>query len=55
MRSLFVFTTALLPTVAALIIGTYAVRILTAQARRLLSRSAHSSAPPRRPAPRPRR
>ncbi len=37
MRSLFVFTTALLPTVAALIIGTYAVRMLTAQAQRLLA------------------
>ena len=40
MRSLFVFTTALLPTVAALIIGTYAVRLLTIQAQRLLSRAA---------------
>jgi hypothetical protein len=37
MRSLLVFTTALLPTVAALIIGTYAVRLLAAQAQRLLA------------------
>jgi len=40
MRSLFVFTTALLPTVAALIIGNYAVRFLTAQAQRLLAAAA---------------
>ena len=39
MRSLFVFTTALLPTVAALIIGTYAVRIFTSRARQLISRA----------------
>jgi len=38
MRSLFVFTTALLPTVAALIIGTLAVRRLAAQAKRWLRR-----------------
>ena len=37
MRSLFVFTTALLPTVAALVIGTYAVNLLTKQAKRLLT------------------
>jgi len=55
MRSLFVFTTALLPTVAALVIGTYAVRILSAQAQRLLARAAMRSAPARRPAPQPRR
>ena len=55
MRSLFVFTTALLPTVAALVIGTYAVRILTAQAQRLLARTARKSAPLRRPPPAPRR
>jgi hypothetical protein len=55
MRSLFVFTTALLPTVAALVIGTYAVRFLSAQAQRLLSRAANRSAPPRRPMPQPRR
>ncbi|MDR3406407.1 MAG: hypothetical protein P4L99_28240 [Chthoniobacter sp.] len=54
MRSLFVFTTALLPTVAALVIGTYAVRLLTAQARQLLSRAALRSAQARRPPP-PRR
>jgi hypothetical protein len=40
MRSLFVFTTALLPTVAALVLCTYAVRLLTLQAQRLLSRAA---------------
>lgn len=55
MRSLFVFTTALLPTVAALVIGTYVVRTLSAQARRLLARAAMRSAPSRRPAPLPRR
>lgn len=52
MRSLFVFTTALLPTVAALIIGTFAVRRLAAQARRWLGRS---RAHPARPAPPARR
>jgi hypothetical protein len=50
MRSLFEFTTALLPTMAALVICTYAVRMLAKQAGRLLShairRSAHD---PRRP------
>jgi len=40
MRSLFVFTTALLPTVAALVMGTYVVRMLTIQARNLLARAA---------------
>jgi hypothetical protein len=58
MRSLFVFTTALLPTVAALVIGTYVVRVLNAQARRLLAaadirrRATHGRPvpPPRRPA-----
>jgi hypothetical protein len=40
MRSLFVFTTALLPTVAALVMGTYVVRVLTIQARKLLARAA---------------
>ncbi len=48
MRSLFVFTTALLPTVAALIIGTYAVRFLTAQAQRLLAAAAIRSRSQRR-------
>jgi hypothetical protein len=48
MRSLFVFTTALLPTVAALIIGTYAVRMLAAQAQQLLSRAALRNAQARR-------
>jgi oligosaccharide repeat unit polymerase len=55
MRSLFVFSTALLPTVAALIIGTYAVRLLTVQAQRLLARTALRSALARRPPPPPRR
>jgi oligosaccharide repeat unit polymerase len=55
MRSLFVFTTALLPTVAAMIIGTYAVKILTNQAQRLLLIAARRSAPVRRPAPPPQR
>ena len=55
MRSLFVFTTALLPTVAALVIGTYAVRILAAQAQRLLSRAALRSTQARRLPPPPRR
>ena len=49
MRSLFVFTTALLPTVAALVIGTFAVKRLAAQAARLLAKPM----PPRRPPPRP--
>jgi hypothetical protein len=38
MRSLFVFTTALLPTAAAILIGTVAVRGLAGAARRLLAR-----------------
>jgi hypothetical protein len=54
MRSLFVFTTALLPTVAALIIGTYAVRLLSAQALRLLAQ-ANRRRPPMRPPPPQRR
>ncbi|EDY18356.1 hypothetical protein CfE428DRAFT_4140 [Chthoniobacter flavus Ellin428] len=48
MRSLFVFTTALLPTVAALVIGTYAVRLLAKQAGQLLSRAALRNAQARR-------
>jgi len=55
MRSLFVFSTALLPTMAALIIGTYAVRLLTIQAQQLLSRAALRSAQTRRLPPPPRR
>jgi hypothetical protein len=55
LRSLFVFTTALLPTVAALVIGTYAVRFLSAQARRLINRAANRTAPSRRPMPQTRR
>jgi hypothetical protein len=49
MRSLFVFTTALLPTVAALVIGTYVVRALSAQAQRLLNKMASRSRTPHRP------
>jgi len=37
MRSMFVFTTALLPTVAALVISTYLVGLLARQAQRLLA------------------
>ena len=55
MRSLFVFTTALLPTAAALVIATYAVRSLAIQAQRLLARAALRSAQARRPPPPPRR
>jgi len=53
MRSLFVFTTALLPTVAALVIGTYAVRALTNQARNLLARATRRGRPPQRRPPSP--
>ena len=58
MRSLFVFTTALLPTVAALVIGAYAVRLLRQQAQRLLALAAqrrgarHASLPSAPRAPR---
>jgi hypothetical protein len=38
MRSLFVFTTALIPTVFAIVGGSLAVRVLLAQTRRLLAR-----------------
>ncbi len=57
MRSLFVLTTALLPTVAALVIGTYAARLLTGQARRLLARNVNDHAARQRMAipPRPQR
>lgn len=51
MRSLFVFTTALLPTVAALVIGAYAVRLLRNQAQRLLAIAAQRRGA--RPAPLP--
>jgi len=54
MRSLFVFTTALLPTVAALIIGTFAVRKLGAQAKRMLMRPQRFAGRDR-PAPRSKR
>jgi len=56
MRSIFVFTTALLPTVAALVVGTYAARILAAKARQLLAQLKHQRASNHgrpRPAPRP--
>ena len=45
MRSLFVFTTALLPTVAALIIGTFVVRHLAARAKRWLTRATRLARP----------
>ncbi|HEX8309719.1 MAG TPA: hypothetical protein VF614_00280 [Chthoniobacteraceae bacterium] len=48
MRSLFVFTTALMPTVAAIMIGTYSVRKLAAKARQWGNRRAMT-----RPLPRP--
>ena len=47
MRSLFVFTTALLPTAAALVIGSFAVQQLAAQAARLIRR--RPPLPPGRP------
>lgn len=53
MRSIFVLTTALLPTVVALVIGTYAARILKAQAERLFNRSLRQRTAHPRPAPRP--
>ncbi len=51
MRSLFAFTTALLPTVAAIVIGTYAVKKLIAQTQRLLNRrhAFQRPSPPVRP------
>lgn len=53
MRSLFVFTTALLPTVAAIVLGTFLVRKLVAQARRWIGRpAAQRPPPPRFPGPR---
>jgi hypothetical protein len=55
MRSLFVFTTALLPTFAALAIGSYAVHLLTSQTRRLLAIAALKKAQARRFPPPPRR
>ncbi len=53
MRSLFVFTTALLPTVAALVIGSLAVKHLAAQAARLIGRRTTFRRPPPRPPGRP--
>jgi hypothetical protein len=51
MRSLFAFTTALLPTVASIVIGTFAVRKLAAQAKRLLNRPQKFRGPPPRARP----
>ena len=53
MRSLFVFTTALLPTVAALVIGSFAVKQLAKQAARILAKPAAFKRPPPRPPGRP--
>lgn len=50
MRSLFVFTTALLPTLAAIVLGTATVRMVAAGARRLLARPVRPRMPPPRPA-----
>lgn len=55
MRSLFVFTTALVPTVFAIVGGSLVVRVLLAQARRLLARRQRPMAqgrPPTMPPPR---
>ena len=50
MRSLFVFTTALMPTVAGLVIGIYLVRYLTARVANLAKRlRGQTRPPPRRP------
>ncbi len=49
MRSLFSFTTALLPTIAAIVIGAFAVRKLAAQAQRLLQRTRFQPTRPRPP------
>lgn len=58
MRSLFVLTTALLPTTIALVAGTYLVRLLTRKALELIARLKRQQASnhmrPTRPAPRPR-
>lgn len=52
MRSLFVFTTALLPTVAAIVISTLVVRTLIKHAGKILHRPPPiRHAPPRRPMP----
>jgi uncharacterized membrane protein (UPF0136 family) len=47
MRSLYVFTTALLPTIAALMITTFALRQLASRAQQWLVRPAHRPAQPR--------
>jgi hypothetical protein len=51
MRSLFVFTTALMPTAAGLVIAIYLVRYLTARAAILLKNIRGGKRPPPRPAP----
>jgi hypothetical protein len=51
MRSLFVFTTALLPTAAAVAITTIAVQVLISQARKFLQRPMPRRPLPRRPMP----
>jgi hypothetical protein len=53
MRSLFVFTTALIPTVFAIAGGALVVRVLLAQTRRLLARGHRPMHRPQRPRPRP--
>jgi len=51
MRSLFVFTTALLPAIAAIVVSTLLVRILLGQARKILRRGQAYGGPPPRPRP----
>lgn len=58
MRSLFVFTTALLPTVAAIVIGSFAIQFAATKAKQWILRPARRPPPPRRPPairPRPKR
>jgi oligosaccharide repeat unit polymerase len=51
MRSLFVFTTALLPTLAAIVISTFAVQILVRHAAKLFRRARPVQRPPLPPQP----
>jgi hypothetical protein len=51
MRSLFVFTTALMPTAAGLVIAIYFVRYLSARAAALVKNIRGGKRPPPRPAP----
>jgi len=53
MRSLFVFTTALIPTAFAIVAGGLVVRVLLAQTRRLLARGHRPMQRPPRPPARP--